>query len=119
MAFHVCVLLSLGNLAIALEESIRAGLLDIELQMEKNALLHSQNLGPSVCIVGQIDEIFDVRWVNLLILSRDEKRSDAHKLHIALEHVKDGKVAIDQVNGEEERLWQQLKFGVHTNDPIN
>lgn len=109
----------MGNLAIALEESIGAGLLNIELQMEKNALLHSQYLGPRVCIVRQVDEIFDVWWINLLILGRNEKRCDAHKLHIAFEHVEDGKVAINQVNGEEERLWQQLKFGVHANDPIN
>ena len=80
---------SLRNLSVALEEAIRAGLLDLELQMEKDALLHAQNLRPCVRVVGQIYEVFDVRWVNFFILGGNEKRCDAHKLHVALHHVED------------------------------
>ena len=110
---------SLCNLSIALKETIGTGLLDFELQMEKDALLHSQNLRPCVSIVRQIDEILDVWWINFFILGCDEKRCHTHELYVALHHVEDRKVTIDQVNGEEECLWQQLKFSVHTNNPID
>ena len=80
---------SLRDFPVAFEEPIRAGLLNLKLQVEQNVLLHVQDLRPRVRIVGEVDEVFDIGWVNLLILCCDEQSGHTDELDIRLQHVKE------------------------------
>ena len=80
---------SLRDFPVAFEEAIRAGLLNLKLQVEQNILLHVQDLRPRVRIVGEVDEVFDIGWVNLLILCCDEQSGHTDELDVRLQHIKE------------------------------
>ena len=80
---------SLRDFPVAFEEAIRAGLLNLKLQVEQNLLLHVQDLHPRVRIVSEVDEVFDIGWVNLLILGCDEQSGHTDELNVRLQHVKE------------------------------
>jgi len=87
--------------------------------VEKHILLHVEDLLAREGVVSEIDEVFDSRWVDFLVFSRNEQRRDADQLHFRLVHVEEGEVSVNQVDCQVERFGQQFELGVYADDPVH
>ena len=70
-------------------------------------------------VLGVSDEVTQLWRVDLFILSRNKEASDAEQLHVVLLRLLVGEVAVQQIDCDEERLWQQPKAGVSVHQPLN
>lgn len=111
--------LQAGHLGEALEEAEGGGRADVEVQLGEQLVLLLEDLLLVVGLVRDVHEVPHFWRVNLLVLGGDQHRSHAHQLQLsAVDHLL-LKVPVDEVDGEEERLWQQLELMVHLNEPVN
>lgn len=69
--------------------------------------------------VGQVDEVFDCRRINLFILRRDQESGHSDELDLGLGNLEDREVAVDEVNSEIKSFWQELELGMHADYPID
>lgn len=59
------------------KEVVRGRKVDGEVQLSQNKLFHRDDLGFRACVIGHVDEVFDGRWVDLLVLGSDYHASYA------------------------------------------
>ena len=76
------------------------------MKRKEDALLRLQDLLSRVRVVSQVDVVLHCGRVNLLILGGYEQGSHSNQLHFGLFNLKEGKVPVDNVNGEVERFRQ-------------
>lgn len=78
-----------------------------------------QDLIASVGLVRDVHEVTDLGSVNLFILGGNEHRGAAHELELGARDGAALEEAVDDVDGEVQRLGAELKLEVHLDEPVN
>ena len=116
---HVGLLVVVEELGVSLEEQVGTGEGDVEPELLEHLAFHLQDLLLGVGFVGHIDEISEIRWVDLLVLARGEKRGNADQLELLPADLGFFEIAIDEVNGQEEGLVDELELQVDVDEPVD
>ena len=116
---HSTVLSNFGDFTVPLKEPVRRCLTDLELNHSQDVLLHDKDRIFVDRVLGVSDEVTQLWRVDLFILSRNKEASDAEQLHVVLLRLLVGEVAVQQIDCDEERLWQQPEAGVSVHQPLN
>jgi len=70
-------------LEVTLEEAKARGKGQVELESTQDQELHLKHVFFSVGAISYVDEVLDLRWVNLFVFARQEKGCDADKLELS------------------------------------
>mmetsp|Transcript_112494 Transcript_112494/g.350598 ORF Transcript_112494/g.350598 Transcript_112494/m.350598 type:complete len:399 (+) Transcript_112494:242-1438(+) len=92
---------------------------ELELHGRQDGDLHAHDLLPRVGLVGDVDKVVDLRRVQLLELCGHEERRDAGELQVLAEGVPPLEKAVQDADGEEERLRPELVLLVHVHEPVH
>ena len=65
-------MVNFGELRETLEEPERSALADVEVNGLKDAALHVENLIGRILFAGNINEVLERGWINLLVLGDHE-----------------------------------------------
>ena len=110
------VVVGLGDAA---EKVHGVGVAKVVVKGRQDKALRTEDLGLSEAIIGDVTEVGDVRGENLLVLGGNEHGGDTDKLKtIELDDLCTQET-IDDVDGKEERLGQQVEAGMDLNEPVD
>ena len=90
-----------------------------KVECTNNDALHAQDLSARVRLIGDVDEVAHLGWVDLFVLRDHEESRDSDELHLLLADLVQAAVPVDDVHGEEERLRPQLEVVVDLNQPVH
>eukprot|EP00968_Pinguiococcus_pyrenoidosus_P014432 scaffold1307_cov200-Pinguiococcus_pyrenoidosus.AAC.121 len=107
--------IGVSGLEVPDEEVLQAGQRQPELQRAQDGGLHFEDLVLGVRPVRHVDQVAQLRRIDLFVLARQEKASDPDKLQAIARHLLDLKVTVDQRNAKMERLGVELELQVHFN----
>ena len=85
----------------------------------ENVDLHLLDLALVVRVVGHVDKVVDGRHVHFLVLCGEKESRDAHELQIRFGDLLRFQECVDDLYAQIERLLQQMKLGVHLNEPVD
>lgn len=95
------------------------GVAKVVVEGRQDEALRAEDLGLSEAIIGDVAEIGDVRGENLLILGGNEHCGNTDKLKtIELDDLCTQET-IDDVDGKEQRLGQQVESSMDLNEPVD
>ena len=69
--------------------------------------------------VSDVDQVTQLRGVDLLVLGGHQQRSDAHELELRAAHTVVLEEAVDDVHGKVQRLGNHLELQVHLHKPVH
>ena len=82
-------------------------------------LLHAEDLLLRVGLVRDVDQVLELRRVDLLVLAREEQRRHADELQVRPLDGRPEQVAVDEVHREVQRLGHELELEVHLDQPVD
>lgn len=114
-----CHVVHLAQLAKPLQESVRGGETDVEVQGKEYFLLGIQDLLACILALGDVHEVLEQRRVDLFVLSHNEEGCDGDQLDFSLGDLVETEIPIDDVDGQEEGLWEQFEVVVDFDEPVD
>jgi hypothetical protein len=112
--------INFGQLRETLEEPERGALADIEVDSLEDTALHFEDLFLVILLASDVNEVFQSRWINFLVLGDHEKRRETNQLHISLVlNLMLAEVTIYDVDRKEQCLGPQFEIVVDLDEPIN
>lgn len=96
-------------------------LVQAKVELVRNHHLHADHVLARARAVGHVDKVVDVGRIDLLEFARGEEARDAEQLQIVLVelHVVELEHAIEQIDGEEERVDVLAKLEVNSDEPVD
>jgi len=116
---HVGLVVAVQELGVSLEEQVGTGEGDVEVQLLEHLSLHLENLLLGVSFVSHVDEISQIRWVDLLILAGGEKRGDSNQLKLLSADLSFLKIAVNEVHCQEQGLVDKLELEMDVDQPVD
>ena len=107
---HVGLLVNIHELGEPLKEQVGTGEGDVEVEFLEHLAFHLQDLLLGVGLVGHVDKVSEIWWVDLLVLAGGEEGSDTNELQLLPTHLGSFEVTVDEVNGQEKRFVDQLEL---------
>lgn len=95
------------------------GSCDLEVKLPENIVFHLEDVFLRVSIVRDVDKVLDGRRVDVFVFGSDEHRCDANQLEVLALDLLRRKVPIDDIASHEQRVWIQLEFVVHFDEPVD
>lgn len=91
----------------------------IECEDLQDQLFHAQHLFLGVSIVGDVNELANIWWIDLFVFGGDEHCRCADQLQFSAHHRHHAQEAIDVRYGQAESLTLQTIFLAYFDQPIN
>ena len=98
-----------------LQEVVCRGEIDREVELAQHMLLHRDHLGFGAGVVGHVDEVFNGRWVDFMVLRSDYHSCNADQLHLVASDLSAGQVPIGEVDCDVKRFRLQFESHVDVN----
>ena len=92
---------------------------NLEVESLKNDTLALEDLLARVAVLGHVDELLDARGHDLLVLGGDEHGRDADELELDQADDAPAEEAVDDVDGDPERLGQHVVAHVDLEQPVD
>ena len=113
------LLVSLAQLAHLGEEHVGGGTGQVEPQDLQDQMLHPEDLPLVVGVVRDVDELPDIRRIDLLILGSNEHAGGSHQLELGPLDRHVGEEPVDVGNSQVESLGLQLVLLSHLHQPVH
>jgi len=95
------------------------GVAQVVAERRQDEALGTEDLGLGKAIIGNMAEVGDVGSENLLVLGGNQHGGDADELQAIQLHHLLRQEAVDDVDGEEQRLGEEVELGVDLDQPVD
>lgn len=116
---HFIVVEGAWQSPVPLQEPVCAWHSDHEIKLVQNFFLHVEHLLPGELILAHLQELVQVRWVDLFVLRSDPEGRYTKQVQLILLNFLLAHVLIDDVDSNVESLGQKSELTVDINDPLN
>ena len=102
-----------------MQEAVAAWRLDVKLEGLQDLALHVQHLRAGELVLTHLEELLEIWRVDLLVLGRDEQRSDAEDVELGLEDLLLAQEAVNAPHCHIQGLRGEAELAMHIDDPLH
>jgi len=114
MAFSAAV-----DFSVTVKEGYSSGNSQLEFQGVQHHYFHLYDLILCVRLVANVNKVVNLGWVDLLILSSNQSRHNAHKLKLPPGNLLLCQEPVQDTDTQEKRFSFELILHMHLHQPIN
>lgn len=91
----------------------------MELQDLQHVELHFEDLSSCELVFGNLKQVLQVGWVDLLVLGSDQDGSDTQDVQLRLFYLLQGQEAVNEEHRHVESLGVQAELAVDVDNPLD
>ena len=116
---HVGLVVDLHKLSEPLQEQVRRGDSDVEVELFEHLTFHLKNLFFGISFVSDIDKVSQIWRIDFFILAGSEKCSDSDKLEFLSGDLSFFKISVNEIDSQEKRFVDQFELEMDINQPVD
>lgn len=116
---HLIVVHDRVEAAVALQEAVCTGSSHAEFKHLEDLSLHLEYHGLSEFVLTDLQEVCNLRWVDLLILGRDKQRGHSKQVQLTLLNALFAHEFVYDVLADVKRFRLEFELAMHIDNPLN